>query len=118
MLNRFALIAGLSMQDAVKWLPVCCEAKTYIESKLREHIDKDAESSRLIAAASALSFYKYTLYRSAGDSTESFSIGDVNIRSNNKQSVANAGILYTNAIAEIFDLLRDDEFYFKQVDVI
>lgn len=111
--TRFALIANLTADEAAPWLPICSESAAELEIKLKNKDHKKEEKQRLIAAAAALSFYKYTLYKSSNDSLQSISIGELSVKNNSKESTNLARIIWENAKASIADLLIDTDFYFK-----
>ena len=114
-LNRFSVISGLSLGESDTFIPICNDAKAYIQSKLKPNVNESAESERLEAAAAALSFYKYVLYKASLQGTQSFSAGDVSIKEDSKQQIENARTVWYEAKASVCDILQDDEFYFQQV---
>lgn len=117
-LERFLLIANLSINESAKWTPICSDAVAEIESKLKTDIDKIQNGRRLTAAAAALSFYKYIIYNAAGSGVESFSAGDISIKENTSQKIELASSIWNESKILISDLLRDDNFYFEQVAFI
>jgi hypothetical protein len=114
--NRFALIANLNSNEAAPWMPICTESAAELENKLKNKDHKKEEKQRLIAAAAALSFYKYTLYKASSDSLQSISIGELSVKNNSKESTNLARIIWENAKASIADLLIDTDFYFKAIN--
>ena len=114
-LERFAIIASLTDSVSSKWSFIVEDAVAEIKSKLKSDIDENINGRRLTAAAAALSFYKYTLYKAASDELESFSAGDISIKSNCQKSIEIAFSVWNEAKKSILDLLNDDEFYFEQV---
>lgn len=114
-LNRFTLLSNIPLDEIGPFVPICSDAKTEIQLKIRPNVDESAEGERLEAAAAALSFYKYTLYNASLQSTQSFSAGDVSIKEDTKQQIENARLMWNETRASIRDLLQDDEFCFQQV---
>ena len=55
-LDRFALIANLSIDEVTPWTEICEDSISEIESNLRENIDQELNSRRLEAAAAGLSW--------------------------------------------------------------
>ena len=79
-LERFALIADISLAEAEKWRSLCEEACSEIESHLKESVDIVADYRRLTTAAASLAFYRYVLYINASGNTESFTAGELRIK--------------------------------------
>lgn len=114
-LTRFALIANLNLEEAAPWITICNEAASQLRSKLKDPDSEDKNSERLNAAAAALSFYKYTIYRSSGLGMNNFSIGDIRINSDSKISIDTAKSILDDAMSDIHDLLLDNDFLFKRM---
>lgn len=114
-LMKFALIANLTLEEASPWMPICSDAAEDIKLKLKSGIDIDTNSRRLTTAAAALSFYKYTLYRSSGVGMNSFVAGDIKIENDTNASIKAAFTVWEDAKKSIADLLVDEDFVFRQV---
>ncbi len=112
-LERFALIAGISLEEAEKWLSLCEEACNEIESHLKESVDIDANYRRLTTAAASLAFYRYMLYTNASGNTESFTAGEFRIKTDVNLTVKLAYAVWRDAKCAISDLLEDSDFMFK-----
>ncbi len=114
-LTRFALIANLTLEEASPWLTLCSDAAEEIKMILKETVNVDANSRRLTTAAAALTFYKYTLYRSSGTGMEKFNAGDIKIENDFELSVKIAKKIWNEAKDSICDIINDKDFYFGQV---
>lgn len=114
-LTRFALIASLNLEEAAPWMTICNEAASQLRSKLKDPTAESSNSERLNAAAAALSFYKYTMYRSSGLGMNNFSIKDIKINADNKLSISAAKSILNDAMSDIHDLLLDDDFLFQRM---
>ena len=114
-LEKFALISGLTLEEVSPFIPILEEAKQEIESKVLEEVDKNAESRRLNAAAAAFGFYKYVLYKVSGSGMESFTAGDISIRQNNSHIINMAKCIWDEARREASDILKDDDFLFEEI---
>ncbi len=114
-LERFAIIAGLSMDDISPWIPICEDAYDEIKRHLRDETDEDANSRRLNVAAAALAFYRYILYKVSGGGMESFSAGELRIKTNGETSVKMAYNVWKDAKNAVADLLTDDDFMFERI---
>ncbi len=114
-LERFAIIASLSMDDVSLWIPICEDASEEIKRHLKEGISEDENARRLNVAAAALAFYRYILYKTAGGGTESFSAGELRIKTNAQVSVKTAYNVWRDAKNSIADLLTDDDFIFERI---
>lgn len=114
--ERFALISSLGLETASEFTYICDDAKNEITSKLLPDVDVDSHSERLIAAAAALSLYKYVLYKSVNQTAESFSAGDITVKENANQAVKVAYEIWLEEKAKISDLLQDNDFLFWRVN--
>lgn len=114
MLKRFSIISGLTLLEAADFEEIVKWACSEIKRKIRNNIDEQSESARLNAAAAALAFYKYTLYKSSRDEADSFSAGDVSIKCSGKNILDRAYKIFEQEKANASDLLIDDEFLFSR----
>ena len=113
--ERFALLLSLSLEEANKFTYICNDARSEIISKLLPNTDLTLHSERLIAAAAALSLYRYMQVKALNQTTESFSAGDVTVRENMSQALKTAYEIWLDEKAKIVDLLKDDDFLFWRV---
>lgn len=116
-LEKFALIAELSSDEAAVWSSVCQDSIDEITGLLKDGINESDYSGRLTTAAASLAFYTYSLYRASGSGMDSFTAGTVRISSNKKSYVQNAEMVWLNAKARISDLIKDTNFVFEQVEI-
>ncbi len=72
-------------------------------------------SERLIAAAAALSLYRYMQVKALSQTTESFSAGDITVKENMNRAVDVAHEIWQSEKAKIADILKDDVFAFWRV---
>lgn len=114
-LERFAIIASLSMDDISPWIPLCEDACEEIKRHLKEGISEEENARRLNVAAAALAFYRYVLYRTSGGGMESFSAGELRIKTNAETSVKMAYNVWKDARNAVADLLTDDDFMFERI---
>lgn len=113
--ERFALLSALSLDQASNFTYICNEAKNEIISKLLPNIDLNLHSERLIAASAALSLYRYMQLKALNNTTESFSAGDISVKENMSQAIKTAYEIWLDEKAKIADLLKDDDFVFWRV---
>ncbi len=109
-MERFAVLAGLTAEEARQWQPLCEDALVRIQSQCREDVDPAEQSGVLCAAVSALAFYQYALCGSVTDGGD-FTAGDVKI-ARGTQAADCAKALWLEAKAAAAPLLRDPGFYF------
>lgn len=109
-LARFAMLAGLTQEQAETWRPLCEDALIRIQSQCKENVDPAEQSNALCAAVSALAFYQYTLCNAAED-CDDFTAGEIKITANS-DSVQNAERLWLDAKEQIAHLLKNPAFYF------
>ncbi len=114
-LDRFGLIANLSPDEVTPWVPICEDSILEIESHLKENVDEESNSRRLEVAAAGLSFYKYSLYRASGSGMESFTAGELRIKTNSTENVTIAYKVWQEAKSSIYDLLVDENFVFERI---
>lgn len=114
--ERFALLSSLSLEEASTFTYICNDANNEIVSKLLPNIDFNLHSERLIAAAAALSLYRYMQLKALSQTTESFSAGDITVRENTIQAVKIAFEIWLEEKAKIADLLQDNDFVFWRVN--
>lgn len=114
-IERFALLASLSREEANNFTYICSDSKEMIISKLLPDVDLTLHSERLIAAAGALSLYKYMQIKALRESVESFSAGDITVKENISKALDVAHEIWQSEKAKISDLLKDEDFVFWQV---
>ncbi len=114
-LERFSIITNLSMDEVSPWIPLCEDASQEIERNLKEGANTGENSRRLNAAVAALAFYRYVLYRASGGGMESFTAGELRIRTNSQVNVKIAYEVWMGAKSAIADLLVDDNFMFERI---
>ena len=117
-LERFSIIAGLSMDQAAPWASLCSTSIEEIQSHVKEGVDVEKNSRRLGAVAAALTFYRYTMYRTSGGGLESFKAGDISVKNDKKASLQVAYAVWRDARSSVADLLNDDDFVFERVESI
>ena len=113
--KRFSIIANLSFEEAFPWTEICEDAANEIRIHLKSGVDESEHSRRLDAAAAALAFYRYIIYRASGGGMESFTAGEIRIKADAKTSVKVALSVWKDAKHSIADLLNDDEFMFETI---
>lgn len=114
-IKRFSIIADLSWEEASPWASVCEDASIEIKSKLRNDVNEEKNERRLNAAAAALAFYRYVLYRCSGGGMESFTAGEIRIKTDAKNHAKMAYNVWLDAKYSISDLLKDDDFMFERI---
>jgi len=116
--EKFSIISNIEMENCSKWIPICKESLNEIQIRLRENIDLEdtAVSYRIETAAAALSLYKYALYSGANMAMQSFSAGEIRIKSDNTGAVKIARRIWQEAKNSISDLLKDENFAFERVN--
>ena len=109
-LERFALIASLPMEEAVGYTALCSDAAGELTRRLRGTVSEN-NASRLEPAAASLAYYRYAMYQAAN--AEDFTVGDITVASGRDDKVRLAREVWM----EIADLLSDDGFVFRGVRV-
>lgn len=114
-LERFSMIVNIEVEDAAKWVPICSESVDEIKNKLKDGVDMQKNAHRLEVAAAALAIYKYTLYNSVISGAESFTAGELRMKSDSQTSVKMAYRAWQEAKNSISDLLKDEDFVFERI---
>ena len=109
--NRFALMAGLGSDAALRYRTVCEDAVLQISGLLREEVAD--ETPEVSAAAAALAFYRYTLAQAA-NLGDGFQAGDVKVTKGGS-SVAMAREVWSQASADAAPYLKDGGFTFERI---
>lgn len=113
--QRFSVIANVEIEDSSKWIPVCYESTQEIKRHLKEGVDEEANAHRLEVAAAALALYKYTLFNATTLTTESFTAGEMKIKTDPNTSVKMAAKVWQEAKRSISDLIEDEGFIFERI---
>ncbi|WP_312643387.1 hypothetical protein [Hydrogenoanaerobacterium sp.] len=112
-LQQFAVLAGISQEDAQPFAPMArlCVARLY--ARLREDTDVDTNEEALCTVAAGMLLYQYTMTAQA-DTQSSFKLGDLSI-SAQAISRADAKALCDELLASIAPLLKYDDAFLVQV---
>ncbi len=114
-IKKFSIITGLSDEEVSPWTSICEDACLEIRKNLREDADEESNSRRLNAAAAALAFYRYVLYCSSGGGVESFTTGEIRVKTDAQTSVKIAYTAWIDAKRSIADILKDEDFMFERI---
>lgn len=114
-LERFAIIANVPITEDSPWILLCEDACNDILAHIKDSVDVSEHSRRLAVAAASLAFYRYALYNSANGAAESFSAGELRIKTDAKSTVKLAYTVWAEAKHNIADLLKDDDFIFERI---
>ena len=113
-IERFALVSGLRMEDISRFLPVILDCKDYFEERLCDGLS-DADLRRAANACASYAFYRVAMLGRL-DELVSFKVGDV------QMSTVAAGAaaeklwkVERENISDIADL--DGEFAFRSVRI-
>ena len=113
-LDRFALVSGLSPEEISKWIFVIIDCIKYFESALNNKTVSDADKRRLVHSCAVYAYYKYSLMMLASNCTK-FKAGDIEItRSENLSDTAHE--MWQLEKKEIADVIDFDDFCFCKVN--
>lgn len=116
--QKFSIIANIKVTDSSIYLPICEDSIAEIQIHLRNDIDAESDLNvhRLETAAATLALYKHTLYTSTSSTNmESFSAGELKIKTNTNSAVKSAFQAWQHAKNSIRDLLIDETFVFERI---
>lgn len=111
MAARFALLAGLTDEEAAKYAVLCEDAMAQVLQRAAD--TGEAAQKPLCGAAAALALYRWALARAASE-PEEFAAGDVKIGKGNLSPDA-AKEMWEQAAAAASPYLRDDNFWFRGI---
>ena len=113
-IERFALVSGLDMEDVSRFLPLLDDCREFFESRMADGLS-DADIRRAANACAAYAFYRVTLLGRMDD-LSSFKVGDVQM--NIKAAGEAAEKLWAaerESVSDIVDI--GGEFAFRSVRV-
>lgn len=115
--ERFALISNLTMNEASKWADVCAEAGNQIMNQVKPNIDLSKAETTLNALAATLALYRYALYANSIGNAQSYTVGDISVSADTDSliDVDKAREVYEEARISASDYLMDQDFDFIQV---
>lgn len=103
-ITQFALLSGLSQQNAEAWGSLCDAAATRMSLMLRS--DADADDPRLPLAAAGEAYYRYLL-ASQGGEAQSIKVGEISVsQSSSAGGLNGARTLRDELLAGAADLLE------------
>ncbi len=113
-IERFALVSGLEMQEISRWLPILLDCREYFEEHLRGELT-ESDSRRAAYACAVYAYYKISLVAQS-DEVETFKVGDVSFtplaKSNNAEKL---WLSERESIGDILDI--SGEFAFRSVSI-
>lgn len=114
-LERFAMIADIALDDASAWIPICREAMDEIKQRVKDDVNVPGSQRRLNAAAAALAFYRFILYKASGTSITTPASADSGVLNDRRVGVRAAYDVWRSARGAVADLMTDDDFTFRGV---
>lgn len=114
-LERFSVIANIELDDSSQWIPMCQDCMNEITAHIKIGVDIEENSRRLEVAAASLALYKYALYRASNTAMESFTAGEVRVKTDPNTAVKMAYRAWQEAKKSIADLLEDNDFVFERI---
>ncbi|MBR2715901.1 MAG: hypothetical protein IKB73_06840 [Ruminococcus sp.] len=112
-LNRFALVSGLSQEDISKWVFVISDCIKFFESRTANRNFTESERARLVHACAVYAYYKYSMINFAYNSGK-FKAGDVEI-TQSEDMIDKAHKMWQEEKREISDVFDFDDFAFYGV---
>ncbi len=107
-------LANASDSQANEFIPIVKGACTELSGRLKK--EEYADDFRAVNAAVYLSYYRLILRQVlAGDSPDSFKIGDITVTQSPSLILEKAAKLRDDAICQASCLLEDIDFMFRQV---
>lgn len=62
----FAMLSGISSEEALRWEPLCRACAEELRSRLRKSVVEEEHSERLALAAAAMANYRFSLLENGG----------------------------------------------------
>ncbi len=114
-IDRFALVSGLELEEISKWVFIIVDCIKYFESFIGSKKLSVDEKKRLSHACAVYAYYKYSLYNIADTSTK-FKAGDIEI--SKSESISDkAHTMWQQEKQEISTIVDFDDFHFMRVGV-
>lgn len=114
-LNRFLLLTDIDSIEMSGLAPLICDAMAELSEMLLPNTETEENSRRITAAAAALAAYRYREIITARGDCDGVKAGDVTISSGSR-SLGAAEKIYTDSLAKISDLVKDQDFIFRGVN--
>ncbi len=116
-IERFALLAGMTLEEAAKWEDLCIECGLEIEALKKAGVNSETANMILNSTAASLALYRYSMYQSSNSAGDSFTVGDISVSTKSSASVNSdkAREAFEEAKAAAAPYLIDGDFAFKQV---
>lgn len=86
----FALIAGISMDEALAYVAIVRLAMSEVRGKLREGISEEEQKELLTYVCAATAYYRYACIESAKERAATIRTGEVSISNDPKAAIAAA----------------------------
>lgn len=112
-LEHFILLTGLDKKEAPPWLPLCNRYARWLRTQLRNPEQEEKNAALLSTVAAEVAYAKYTEICAARES-ESFSAGDITVRSYGEGAVHAAKEVAEESLRSIDYLLDDRAFAFRK----
>ena len=112
-LEHFRLLSGQSEEEAAPWVRLCSRYMRVLRSRLRDPALEEKNAALLSAAAAEMAYAKY-VELSAAREAESFSAGDITVRSFGEGALRAAKSVAEDAEVSVRHLLADQEFLFRK----
>lgn len=112
--RQFALLAGLTTEQARQYLPLAELIQAEIAGRLRPNTDTTANAQRLNMLCAAGVCCRYVLLQGA-QGGGSVTLGDVSVQAAPQREAEAARQLLQEYTAACADILQDDGFVFEQV---
>ena len=110
--DRFALVSGLSQKEISRWIFIIIDSIKYFENICKIDALKESDKKRLSYACAVYAYYKYSLTQS--ELAHSFKAGDVQI-SESSSLIDTASKLWQIQKNEISDIADFSESCFVRV---
>ena len=113
---RFALLAGLTTEQAQPYRPLVELAQAEAQGRLRPGTDITANAQRLTMLCAANACLRYVLLLNA-QGGGAVTLGDISVNANPRAEVQSAQMLLQEYTAAFADILTDDGFMFGTVSL-
>ncbi len=102
-IDRFALVSGLSQKEISRWIFIIIDSIKYFESICKIDALKESDKKRLSYACAVYAYYKYSLTQS--ELAHSFKAGDVQISESSSliDTTSKLWQIQKNEISDIVD---------------
>lgn len=111
----FIKLSEVPETEAEQYRYICENAVRSLRARLKDNTNESESGDSLNMAAAALAFKRYVQLCSVNDEIGGFKIGEITVNSTETSKINSAENILQDAMLDIKEFLRDDEFVFGRI---